>query len=114
MRLHLGVAVFGLLSCRALNHALGGQRLRLPDYHGCLDIDDDRVLDIDQLIRRVGEEGLAAVRSRPARHRSEGDTNFGVTSVAAPKAASSRTARYSSSARPAVSGGSPLSPSIPF
>src|SRR5215468_11959220 len=29
----------------------------------------------------------------------EGDTNFGVTSVAAPKAASSRTARYSSVAR---------------
>src|SRR4029077_16893557 len=45
---------------------------------------------------------------------SEGDTNLGVTSGAAPKAASSRTARYSSIARPVVSGGSPFSPSLPF
>src|SRR5207302_9725898 len=33
--------------------------------------------------------------------------NFGVTSLAAPNAASSRTARYSSTARPAASGGRP-------
>ena len=40
--------------------------------------------------------------------------NFGGTSVAAPKAASSSTARYSSTARLAASGGKPLAPSMPF
>src|SRR5262245_23240066 len=52
---------------RALNHAFGSQHLRLPDCRGRLDIDDDRVLDVDQVVRRVGEEGLAAVRPCPAR-----------------------------------------------
>src|SRR5207248_6369246 len=37
--------------------------------------------------------------------------NLGVTSVAAPNAASSRTARYSSTARPAASRGRPAAPS---
>src|SRR3954447_23262758 len=37
--------------------------------------------------------------------------HFGVTSVAAPNAASSRTARYSSTARLAASGGRPAAPS---
>src|SRR4029077_13078565 len=37
--------------------------------------------------------------------------NLGVTSVAAPNAASSRTARYSSPARPAAAGGRPAVPS---
>src|SRR5262249_16322746 len=40
--------------------------------------------------------------------------NLGVTSVAAPKAASSSTARYSWTARPAACGGRAFSPSIPF
>lgn len=40
--------------------------------------------------------------------------NFGMTSLDAPKAASSRTARCSLIARPAVSGGRSLAPSIPF
>jgi hypothetical protein len=44
----------------------------LPDCRGRLDIDDDRVLDVDQVVRRIGEEGLAAVRSRPARRRVGG------------------------------------------
>ncbi|MET4236289.1 hypothetical protein ABIB83_004698 [Bradyrhizobium sp. I1.8.5] len=32
---------------RALNHALGGQYVRLPDCRRRLNIDDNRVLDID-------------------------------------------------------------------
>src|SRR5437870_10364387 len=40
--------------------------------------------------------------------------NFGVTSLAAPNAASSRTARYSSTARPAAAGGRPAAPSTRF
>src|SRR5215813_3619308 len=39
---------------------------------------------------------------------SAGEMNLGVTSVAAPRAASSRTARYPSTARPVASAGSPL------
>jgi hypothetical protein len=35
---------------RALNHALGGQNVGLLDGHGGLYIDDDRMLDIDQVI----------------------------------------------------------------
>jgi hypothetical protein len=38
---------------RALNHALGGQNRGLPDGGDRLYIDDDRVLDIDQVIRGV-------------------------------------------------------------
>jgi len=41
---------------------------------------------------------------------SAGEMSFGVTGVAAPKAASSSTARYSSMARLAASGGWPSSP----
>ncbi len=57
---------------RALNHAFGGQHLRLPDCRRRLDIDDDRVLDVDQVVRRVGEEGLATMRPRPACRRVGG------------------------------------------
>src|SRR6516164_8933599 len=64
-----------------LNHAFGGQHLRLPDCGGRLDIDDDRVLDVDQVIRRIGKEGLAAVRPCPARRwvrgRNELRRDFG-------------------------------------
>ena len=43
--------------------------LRLPDRGGGLDIDDDRVVDIDQIVGRIGEEGLPAMRACPARGR---------------------------------------------
>ena len=86
---------------RALNHALGGQHLRQPDCRGHLDIDDDRI-SRRRASRCVDKVGLAAMRPRPARHRVGDNTNVGVTSVAAPKAASSRAASYSSIARPVV------------
>ena len=44
---------------------------------------------------------------------SAGEMNFGVTGVAAPKAASSSTARYSSTARLDFSGAAHWSPSMP-
>src|SRR3974377_1484628 len=44
---------------------------------------------------------------------SDGETNFGVTSLAAPKAASSRVARYSLTARLAVSGSAGFFPFPP-
>jgi hypothetical protein len=47
--------------------------LRLSDRGGGLDIDDDRVVDIDQMVGRIGEEDLPAMRACPARGRSAGD-----------------------------------------
>src|SRR2546430_1850992 len=96
---------------RALDHALGCRHLGLPDRCRRFDIDDNRVVDIDQVIDRIGKERWPAMRRGPPRRRVRGAMNFGVTSVAAPNAASSRTARYSSTARPAASGGRPAVPS---
>jgi hypothetical protein len=48
-------------------------------------IDDDGMLDIDQIVVGVGEVGLSAMSTGPARRRIGGETNLGVTSVAAPK-----------------------------
>ena len=54
----------------ALDHAPGGQNLGLPDRGGRLHIDNDRVLGIDQVVGRVGEEGLSAMSAGPARRRT--------------------------------------------
>jgi len=54
---------------RALDHAFGGQNFSLPDRCGCLDVDNDRVLKVDQIIGRVGKEGLPAMGTGPARRR---------------------------------------------
>lgn len=52
---------------RAFNHAFGGQHLGLPGSPWSpRHRNDDRVLDIDQVVRRLGEEGLATIRPRPA------------------------------------------------
>src|ERR1700690_3859886 len=54
---------------RAFDHALRSQNLGLPDRSGRFDIDDDRVVDIDQIVGGVSEEGLSAMGSGPARRR---------------------------------------------
>jgi hypothetical protein len=36
---------------RTFDHAFGGEDLGLPDRRGCFNINDDRVLDVDQVIR---------------------------------------------------------------
>jgi len=99
---------------RAFNQALVSQYLRLPHSRGCLNIDDDRILDVDQIVRRVGERGLAAMGPRPTSRWVGGRHELRRNTVAAQNAASSTTARYSPIALPVASGGSPLSPSIPF
>jgi hypothetical protein len=104
----LGIQLEALL--RALDHARCRQDFGLPDRRCRLDIDNDRVVGIDELVGRAGEEGRCAVRRCPLRCRIGGATNFGVTSLPAPNAASSRTARYSSAARPAAFGGTPRGP----
>jgi hypothetical protein len=44
----------------------------LADRGGRFDIDDDGVLQVDQVVGAVGEEGEPAIRSRPARGRVGG------------------------------------------
>ena len=39
---------------RTFDHAFGGEDLGLSDRRGCFNINDDRVLDVDQVVRRVG------------------------------------------------------------
>src|SRR5215469_9995223 len=51
---------------RPLNHALGSEHLCLTDRRRGLDVDDDRVVGVDQVISRIGEEGLTAMRAGPA------------------------------------------------
>src|SRR3979490_1576768 len=99
---------------RAFDHTFCGQNLGLPDRGRRFDINDDRVVDIDQVVGGIGEERLPTWAPVHRAAGSAGETNLGTTSVAAPKAASSSTARYSSTARPVASGDSPFSPSIPF
>ena len=43
--------------------ALGGEHLSPPDRGGRFDIDDDRVVSVDQIIGRLGEEDLPAMRT---------------------------------------------------
>ena len=48
---------------RANAQSCAWRYLRLPDCRGRLDIDDDCVVDVDQVVRGVREDGLAAVHS---------------------------------------------------
>ena len=85
---------------RPLDHALALRHLGLADGGGRLDIDDDGVFEVDQVVGRVGEEGVARLGAPVQRAAgSAGEMNFGSTGVAAPNAASSSTARYSRTAR---------------
>lgn len=52
---------------RALDHTLCRQYLGLTDCRRRLDIDDDRVVDVDQVVGRIGEEGRSTVRGGPPR-----------------------------------------------
>jgi hypothetical protein len=48
---------------------LCGQNLSLADRGGRFDIDNDRVVDINQIIGGVSKEGLSAMGSGPAGRR---------------------------------------------
>ena len=52
---------------RALQHRSRSADLGLPDGARCFDVDDHSVIRIDQIIGRVGEEGVAFVRAGPLR-----------------------------------------------
>ena len=46
---------------RTFNHAFSGEDLGLSDRRSCFDINDDRVLSVDQIVGRVAKEGLPAI-----------------------------------------------------
>ncbi len=50
---------------RSVKHGARSPDLRLPDRPGSLHIEDDRVLGIDQVVGRVGEEGVSLVSPGP-------------------------------------------------
>jgi hypothetical protein len=52
--------------CGSLDHALGSENFRLPDRRGRLDIDNDRILNVDQVVRGVSKERLSAMGASPA------------------------------------------------
>src|SRR5215831_2823076 len=85
------------------DHRLRRADLRLTNGARGLDVDNHSELHIDEIVVGVGEKRRSSHRAGPLAAGSDGDTNFGVTSLAAPKAASSRVARYSFTARLAVS-----------
>src|SRR5215213_2543911 len=57
--------------------------------------DNDRGLQIDQVIVGVGEEGMPFISAVHCAAGSDLEMNFGTVSLAAPQAASSRVSRYS-------------------
>jgi len=62
---------------RALDHTLGRQHLGLTDRRRRFDIDDDRVVDIDQIVGRVGKEGRSTAPRSPPRCRISGRDELG-------------------------------------
>jgi hypothetical protein len=68
-------------------------RLYQPFEHlgRAIDTDNDRVVEIDQIVGGKGEECLAAVGTGPAGSWVSWRQVIGLSSVAAPKAVSSRT-----------------------
>ena len=43
---------------RAVDHGARGADLRLADGARRLDVDDDRIVGVDQIVGRIGEEGV--------------------------------------------------------
>src|SRR4029079_2022870 len=54
---------------RAFDHAPCGKNFGLSDRCRRFDIDDDRILDVEQIVGRIGKEGLPAMGSGPACRR---------------------------------------------
>jgi hypothetical protein len=58
-------------------HALRSEHFGLADCRGRVNIDDDRVLGVDEILGRVCEESLPAVRTSPARRGVGGRDELG-------------------------------------
>ena len=53
----------------ALDHGARRADLGLADRRGRLDVDDDGVVEVDQVVGGVGEEGVPLQRAGPVRRR---------------------------------------------
>lgn len=53
----------------SLNHSLGHRNLCLADYRRRFDFNDDRVVEVDQIVRLVGEVGEPTIGARSAGRR---------------------------------------------
>ena len=69
---------------RPLDHGLRAQRPRPGGCAAGFDIDDDGVLEVDQIVGGVGEEGGPFRRQSSCAAGSTVDTNFGFTGGGAP------------------------------
>src|SRR5262249_8865090 len=95
---------------RALDHALCA---RISAWRIAFVASMPAMIALSASTRWFTEQAKNAGPRCAAVHRvagSAGAMNLGVTSLAAPNVASSRTARYSSTARPAAYGGRPAAP----
>src|SRR5277367_2274337 len=87
------------LFSRSVEHGFGRANFRLADGCRRLDIHNHCMLQVDEIVVGVGITGDRVGRSGVAGRRSVGEITFGSTGVAPLKAASSRTDRYSATAR---------------
>ncbi len=97
----------------ALDHGARGTDLRLTDGAAWLDIDDDGMVEVDQVVGGIGEEGVPLVRARPLGCRVRLGHELGFTSLAAPQAASSSVSRYSRTERRVLAIASQSTSSLP-
>jgi hypothetical protein len=58
------------------DHGLGGSDLRLAHGAGCLDLNDNRMIKVDQIVGRISEESEATVRCGPPRGWIDGREIF--------------------------------------
>lgn len=79
---------------RPFRYAARRPDLGLPDGAASSHIEDDGMVEIDQVVGGVGEEGMPLQGTGPLRRQIDIETNFAFTSLAAFQAASSRVSRY--------------------
>src|SRR5690349_6290985 len=92
----------------AFDHGLDRANFGLADGARCLDVHDDAELHVNQIIVGISKERRPAHGPVHWAAGSDGETNLGATSLAAPNAASSSVARYSLVARLTASASSSL------
>src|ERR1700740_1915432 len=84
---------------RAVEHRLGRADFGLANGRRRLDVHDDCMLQIDEVVVGIGITGDGVGRSGVAGRRSVGEIPFGAVGGPPPNAASSKTDRYSATAR---------------
>src|SRR3954467_2265077 len=83
----------------SIDHCPGRADLSLANGAGCLNVNNDPELHVDEVVVGVSKSAGPLCAPVHCAAGSDGETNFGTTSLAAPHAPSSRVARYSFTAR---------------